>query len=213
MLVIDDIDSWITFPTTSSPHGSGRLKSRSTSRENMNYKNPISHTRHLSSLHSKYSLPTTLLEFHHGSRFSLDQWCQLLPGSSQRSGLHPPPIFTFESIALAKSTYSAKIARPTFAKKMTASMGYATHINNIFFFSSDDIPTTTFFNHIQFDTVDRGAIICPAAFQDGDGVYKCQKHGSYSMYDPCWCSCPGRLFIHFWQTHLLCSMADLIRSF
>lgn len=95
------------------------------------------------------------------------------------------PIFTFESIALAKSTYSAKIARPTFAKKMTASMGYATHINNIFFFSSDDIPTTTFFNHIQFDTVDRGAIICPAAFQDGDGVYKCQKHGSYSMYDPC----------------------------
>ena len=63
-------------------------------------------------------------------------------------------------------------------------MGYATHINNIFFFSSDDIPTTTFFNHIQFDTVDRGAIICPAAFQDGDGVYKCQKHGSHSMYDP-----------------------------
>ena len=133
MLVIDDIDSWITFPTTSSPHGSGRLKSRSTSRENMNYKNPISHTRHLSSLHSNYSLPTTLLEFHHGSRFSLDQWCQLLPGSSQRSGLHPP-IFTFESIALAKSTYSAKIARPTFAKKMTASMGYATHINNIYIF-------------------------------------------------------------------------------
>lgn len=62
---------------------------------------------------------------------------------------------------------------------MTAFMGY----EKIYVYH-EMILTGTLSYHVQFDTVDRGGIICPAS-PDHEGVYKCQKHTNPCMYNLC----------------------------
>lgn len=174
----------------------------------MNYKNPIPCTRHLNSIHSEYSIPTTLLEFHHES-ISRDQRGHLLPGSSQGSGLHPPSSL-LNPQPYAKSTYSAKIARPTFARKMTAFMGYATYINKIYIYHQmiyQQLHFSIIYSLIR-QTAAPSSVLQPLRME-----MECTNAGNTA---PTVCTTRADVAVLksfssiFWQTHLLCSMADQI---